>query len=66
MIFFFLIFFFLGGGQEVQADQCLWFKMHKKRPFDFILMGMGERERCLEKQVRHFPKNIQDLGLILL
>ena len=31
-----------GRGQEVHADQCVWFKLHKKRPFDFNRGGGGQ------------------------
>ena len=45
-----------GGGQEVQADQCLWFKMHKKRPFDFN--GDGGREKDVKKNKSDIFQNI--------
>ena len=48
----------------MHADQCLWFKLHKKRPFD--LNGVVGRDVKKKKSQNIFQKNIQDLGLILL
>ena len=43
------------GGQEVHADQCLWFKLHKKRPFDYD--GGGGRD-VKKKKSKTFSKII--------
>ena len=44
------------GRQKVHADQCLWFKMHKKRPFNFN--GGGGREKDVKKKSQTFSKKI--------
>ena len=40
----------------MHPDQCLWFKLHKKQPFDFN-GGVGG-ERCQEKKSKTFSKKI--------